>query len=170
MFLVNFSSHAVILILYSNNNFKTTHNMRHSIFLFSVMLICCNAVSAQQTKELWTSNQLLEPATLASSITKGETKNLLILSVGPDATIKGSVEMSPAHEPANLKKLESYLKNVAKDKEVVIYCGCCPFERCPNIRPAFKLLKEMGFKNAKLLNLQKNIKADWLDKNYPINK
>jgi hypothetical protein len=144
--------------------------MRHTIFLISLLFICFSRVSAQQGKEVWTSNQLLEPATLASSITKGETKNLLIVSVGPDATIKGSVEMGPAHEAANLKKLESYLKNVSKDKEVIIYCGCCPFERCPNIRPAFKLLKEMGFKDAKLLNLPKNIKTDWLDKNYPVNE
>jgi hypothetical protein len=28
---------------------------------------------------------------------------------------------------------------------------------------------EMGFKNAKLLNLPKNIKTDWLDKDYPTN-
>jgi hypothetical protein len=50
---------------------------------------------------------------------------------------------------------------------VIIYCGCCPFDKCPNIRPAFAALKEMGFKNARLLDLPKNIKADWLDKNYP---
>ncbi|MEO5943884.1 MAG: rhodanese-like domain-containing protein [Ferruginibacter sp.] len=143
--------------------------MRHTIFLISLLFICCSGVSAQQATELWTSNQLLEPATLASNITKGETKNLLIVSVGPDATIKGSVEMGPAHDEANLKRLEIYLKNVSKDKEVVIYCGCCPFAKCPNIRPAFKLLTDMGFKNAKLLSLPKNIKADWLDKNYPTN-
>ena len=51
---------------------------------------------------------------------------------------------------------------------IVIYCGCCPFEHCPNIRPAFNLLNEMGFTNQKLLSLQKNIKADCIDKGYPV--
>jgi hypothetical protein len=89
------------------------------------------------------------------------------LSIGPDAVIKGSQNMGPANDPQNLEKFKAYLKNVKKDKQVVIYCGCCPFDRCPNIRPAFKVLKEMGFKNAKLLNIPQNVKTDWLDKDYP---
>ncbi|GAA4800009.1 hypothetical protein GCM10023231_30960 [Olivibacter ginsenosidimutans] len=110
----------------------------------------------------------MEPSTLASMIKGHKTENILILSVGPDALIKGSVDIGPASEQENMVKLKSHLKKVSKDKEVVIYCGCCPFGRCPNVRPAFKLLKEMGFKNAKLLNLKQNIKVDWLDKDYPI--
>jgi hypothetical protein len=92
---------------------------------------------------------------------------MLILCVGPDALIKGSVNMGAAHEQDNIDKLKAYLKNVKKNTEIVIYCGCCPFQRCPNVRPAFTALNEMGFKNARLLNLSKNIKADWLDHNYP---
>lgn len=143
--------------------------MRHVIFLFSVMLTFSNGIFAQQNQEPWNSNQLLEPATLASRINQGQTDNLLILSVGPDAVIKGSVEIGPAQEQANIKKLKSYLKNVPKGKEVIIYCGCCPFNKCPNIRPAFKVVKDIGFKYPKLLNLYKNVKVDWLDKDYPTN-
>ncbi|MCO5234735.1 MAG: hypothetical protein M9933_00590 [Chitinophagaceae bacterium] len=92
---------------------------------------------------------------------------MLILTVGPDAVIKGSVDIGPAGEKENVDKLRKYLKDVPKDKEVVIYCGCCPFSRCPNVRPAFRVLNQMGFKNARLLDIPKNIKADWLDKGYP---
>ncbi|HLV46847.1 MAG TPA: hypothetical protein VKY32_07390 [Flavobacterium sp.] len=134
------------------------------------MLTFSNGLLAQQNQEPWNSNQLLEPATLASKISQNQTDNLLILSVGPDAVIKGSVDIGATHEQENIKKLKSYLKNVPKDKEVIIYCGCCPFDKCPNIRPAFTVLQDMGFKNAKLLNLPKNIKVDWLDKDYPINE
>lgn len=144
--------------------------MRHIIFLISIMLTFSNGLLAQQNQEPWNSNQLLEPATLASKISQNQTDNLLILSVGPDAVIKGSVDIGATHEQENIKKLKSYLKNVPKDKEVIIYCGCCPFDKCPNIRPAFTVLQDMGFKNAKLLNLPKNIKVDWLDKDYPINE
>lgn len=143
------------------------NNMRHIIFLISVLLTFSNGLLAQQNQEPWNSNQLLEPATLASKISQNQTDNLLIVSVGPDAVIKGSVDIGATHEQENIKKLKSYLKNVPKDKEVIIYCGCCPFDKCPNIRPAFKVLNDMGFKNAKLLNLPKNIKVNWIDKNYP---
>jgi hypothetical protein len=34
---------------------------------------------------------------------------------------------------------------------VVIYCGCCPLDKCPNVRPAFTLLKTMGFTNLHVL-------------------
>ena len=57
---------------------------------------------------------------------------------------------------------------LSRDREVVIYCGCCPFRRCPNVRPAFELLKELKFTNAKLLNLPTSLQADWTSKDYPM--
>ena len=143
--------------------------MRHLFFLLAAMLMFSNCTIAQQQQEPWSKNQLMEPGTLASWINAGKAGSILILTVGPDAVIKGSVDIGPAQELANIEKLKSYLSNVPKDKEVVIYCGCCPFDRCPNVRPAFKVLKDMGFKNPRLLNLSKNVKADWLDKGYPTN-
>ncbi|KMQ61624.1 hypothetical protein ACM46_16675 [Chryseobacterium angstadtii] len=134
-------------------------------------LVCSffSQMSAQQKQDPWNENQLMDPALLASKITANKTKDIVIISVGPEAIIKGSVDIGSTREPENLEKLRNYLKNIPKGKEVIIYCGCCPFVKCPNIRPAFNLLMEMGFKNAKLLNLPKNIKADWLDKDYPTN-
>lgn len=141
-------------------------------YLFIMVFMVCSMFSqfsAQQTQDPWNESQLMDPALLAARITDNKTKDVVIISVGPEAIIKGSVDIGPTHEPENLEKLRNYLKNIPKGKEVVIYCGCCPFVKCPNIRPAFKLLQEMGFKNAKLLNLPKNIKVDWLDKDYPTN-
>ncbi|MDN3693142.1 rhodanese-like domain-containing protein [Chryseobacterium tructae] len=139
-------------------------------YLFMMMCFVCSIFSqAQQTQDPWKESQLMDPALLASRIVKHKTKDILIISVGPEAIIKGSVDIGPTHEPENLEKLRNYLKDIPKNKEIVIYCGCCPFVKCPNIRPAFNLLMELGFKNAKLLNLPKNIKTDWLDKDYPTN-
>jgi hypothetical protein len=36
------------------------------------------------------------------------------------------------------------------------------------VRPAFKLLNDLQFTNAKLLDLSHNLKADWIDKGYPV--
>lgn len=142
--------------------------MRSFFSLIALTLwLFMNQSCAQLSNEPWSPGQLMPAADLASAIRNNKTKDMLILTVGPDAVIKGSVDIGPAGEKENVDKLRKYLKDVPKDKEVVIYCGCCPFSRCPNVRPAFRVLNQMGFKNARLLDIPKNIKADWLDKGYP---
>lgn len=83
------------------------------------------------------------------------------------ALIPNSTDLGAASETENLTKLKKELTNLPKDTAIVIYCGCCPFTRCPNIRPAIALLKDMNFTNFHLLNLPVSIKADWIDKGYP---
>ena len=117
--------------------------------------------------EPWTSQQLMAPADLAAIINDPSVKKPIIICVGPGALIKGSLDMGPAKEKENLEKLKQQLNKLPRDANVVIYCGCCPFEHCPNIRPAFILLNEMKFSNAHLLNLEHNIKTDWVAKGYP---
>ena len=120
--------------------------------------------------EPWSSNQLMEPADLAATINHPKSPQPIVISVGPGAVIKGSRENGPASDKANLKKLENELRALPKDANIVIYCGCCPFAKCPNIRPAFTLLNKMGFKNQKLLNLSHNVKTDWIDRGYPVSE
>lgn len=117
--------------------------------------------------EPWTASQLMAPAKLAEILGQPAAKKPIIYSVGPGALIKGSVDMGRAQEKENLGKFRTTLAKLPKDAYLVIYCGCCPFERCPNIRPAFALLKEMKFTQAYLLNLEHNIKTDWIAKGYP---
>ena len=145
--------------------------MRYLIFLVSAwLLVPGSELCAQGKTEPWNEKQLVSTAWLASRIEQGDTNDLLVLSIGPDAIIKGSTAIGPTSEKENLEKLRQYLSDVPKSKEVVIYCGCCPFDRCPNIRPAFKVLGDMDFKKGKLLDVPQNIKVDWLDKGYPMNE
>ena len=116
----------------------------------------------------WTPEQLMEPEVLAARLKDIQTNPSLIICVGPSGLIKGSVETGPAHVPANLDSLRILLAREDRRREVVIYCGCCPFKNCPNIRPAFSLLLSMGFKQPRLLDLSHNIKVDWIDKGYPV--
>lgn len=120
--------------------------------------------------EPWSKNQLIEPSELARIIGDTSAKKPIIYSIGPGANIKGCIEMGAAQEKENLDKLKSALSNLDKNTEIVILCGCCPFEHCPNIRPSFELLNEMKFTNHKLLNLSHNLKVDWIDKGYPMNE
>ncbi|MBI4929493.1 MAG: hypothetical protein HY841_01935 [Bacteroidetes bacterium] len=93
-------------------------------------------------------------------------KKPILLSIGFGGGIKGSKEIGAANAKEGIENLKKELTKLPKDADIVIYCGCCPFEHCPNIRPAFQLLNEMKFTNHKLLNLSHNLKTDWIDKGY----
>jgi thiosulfate/3-mercaptopyruvate sulfurtransferase len=117
----------------------------------------------------WKPSQLSKPEDLSKILNDHDkTNDPLILNIGPAGAILSSVHIGPVDEAKGLKILEEKIKSVPKDKAIVIYCGCCPFGHCPNIRPAFTLLTKKGFKNHTLLNLPKNIKADWIDKGFPM--
>ena len=114
----------------------------------------------------WTPEQLMEPAQLAQ-LMQQQKPLPVIISVGPGALIQHSIAIGPAQEEENLEKLKKQLSGLPKDTAVVVYCGCCPFDHCPNVRPAIQALKDLHFTNYKLLNLSHNVKVDWLDKGYP---
>lgn len=116
----------------------------------------------------WTKDQLMQPSALAEMIKKG--KKIHIYNIGVVDDIKGAINVGAASKKDKLDKFKMILKNLPKNEKLVVYCGCCPMDKCPNIRPAFKLLKEQQFKNAYLLNLTVNLKTEWIDKGYPLAK
>jgi hypothetical protein len=147
-------------------------NKKYTLAWLSLICIsvCLLTGFHQHAAEPWTEKQLMAPADLAHIIDNPQIKQPIILSVGPGAVIRGSLDMGPAHEKAGYDKLKRQLEQLPKDADIVIYCGCCPFEHCPNIRPAFSLLNEMKFTNQRLLNIEHNIRTDWMDKGYPVNR
>jgi hypothetical protein len=138
------------------------------LMLFAMVVLSMNA-HAQAKVEPWTESQLISTKELADIINDPKADKPLIINIGPQAVIKGSVDVGPGQEKDNIKKLDKMLSKEDKNREVVLYCGCCPFEKCPNIRPAFSLIKEKGFAKAKLLDVPKNIKTNWIDPGYPVN-
>lgn len=140
-----------------------------SLFAIAVIAFAFQSFSKQQGKEPWTEKQLMSPSELAKIINDGNKPITYIFSVGPAGLIKNSIDIGEGKDKNNLAKLKTEVTKLPKDANIVIYCGCCPFGDCPNIRPTFKLLNEMKFTNHKLLNLPKNLKVDWIDKGYPMN-
>jgi len=138
------------------------------IILFAILAVYVTGCKKTDSEEPWTKDQLIEPSQLAQVLNDPAKKAPLILDIGFFGGVKNSIKIGPAREKANVEKLRQYLGNLPKDADIVIYCGCCPFKDCPNIRPAFSVLKEMGFTNAKLLDLPHNLKTDWGDKGYPM--
>lgn len=83
----------------------------------------------------------------------------------PGATFHGS-----ASTEQGLADIKKWAASLPRTTNLVIYCGCCPFERCPNIRPAFALFRDMGFTHLRVLELPTSFAADWAGKNYAFEK
>ena len=64
--------------------------------------------------------------------------------------------------------LKNVVAELPRDREIVIYCGCCPWDKCPNVQPATDALKELGFTRVRVLHLPDNFKTNWIDKGYPV--
>ncbi len=99
----------------------------------------------------------------------------LVLQVGShmlfaQAHIPGSEYVGSGSQPAGIQQLENRASPLPRKKFIVLYCGCCPLNRCPNLGPAFAKLREMGFTNVKVLYLADNFGTDWADKGFPVEK
>lgn len=120
----------------------------------------------------WSQKQVMQPATLASILKRTGEKPLL-LQVGFESLyeqghIPGSKYCGPARSPEGIANLKTCVQDVPHTQSIVLYCGCCPWQECPNIRPAFKTLKAMGFSNVKVLYIEDNFGRDWAQKGYPV--
>jgi thiosulfate/3-mercaptopyruvate sulfurtransferase len=135
---------------------------------FLLLLLFCQQTMAQNPVN-WTKDQLMEPADLAKFIIANK-QGTVLLSIGPGAAIPHSMQIGMVRDEAPMKKFREALDSLPRDRDIIVYCGCCPFEHCPNVRPAIDVLKEMKFTRYKLLNLPHNIKTDWIDKGYPTEK
>lgn len=117
---------------------------------------------------------LIQPADFAKTL-QGNGAKPLILMIGPhmlfvQAHIPGSEYVGGASTTDGLEKLRTRVKTLKKDAAIVLYCGCCPWEHCPNVAPAYNELQKLGFRNAKVLYIANNFGADWVYKGYPTAK
>lgn len=104
---------------------------------------------------------------LAKMIETGSNPKLKIFNIGPAGLIQGAIDIGEGRDKENQARFKAALDSLPKDTPIVIYCGCCPFKDCPNIRPTFAMLNELKFTQHKLLDLQQNLRVDWIDKGYP---
>jgi hypothetical protein len=86
------------------------------------------------------------------------------------AHIADTTYAGPGSKPEGLEALKTLVAKEPRDREIVIYCGCCPWEKCPNIRPAFAALREMGFTKVSALYVPENLAKDWIGKGLPTEK
>lgn len=118
---------------------------------------------------------LIQPGELAKLLLSPKGDKPLVIQVGfrvlyEQAHIPGSEYVGPSSEAEALSRLRARVKPLSRGAFIVLYCGCCPWSRCPNVEPAYAGLRAMGFKNVKILWIADNFGADWVDKGYPTAK
>ncbi len=131
------------------------------------------APSGASGAEPWDDLQVISPKDLAARLARGDGAKLTIVQVGfsfqyRQKHITGALFAGPAIRPEGLSMLKTLVKDLPRDREVIIYCGCCPWEDCPNIKPASQLLRQLGFSRARVLQLPANFISDWADKGFPV--
>lgn len=99
----------------------------------------------------------------------------LLIQVGShmlysQAHIPGSEYIGPASSETGLQQLRKRVEALPRTKFIVLYCGCCPWNHCPNVKPADDTLRSMGFKNVKVLYIAENFGTNWVAKGYPVAK
>ena len=121
----------------------------------------------------WTANDLIDPAALAKTLASPAGEKPTVLCVGVvrlfrGAHIVGAQFAGPGSTATGLAALEKAVHDFPRDRQLVIYCGCCPWNHCPNIRPAYALLRKLGFEHVRVLAIPENFHDDWVVPGFPV--
>jgi thiosulfate/3-mercaptopyruvate sulfurtransferase len=150
----------------------------HKIFLIFAFAICITLVTgatAAPVSDPWPESQTVQAADFARELADKSKEHPTIVYVGfrtlfagghiPGATFHGTTSTEEG-----LAEFTKWASTLPRTTNMVIYCGCCPLEKCPNIRPAFTALNNLGFKIVRVLILPTSFAKDWAEKNYPYEK
>jgi thiosulfate/3-mercaptopyruvate sulfurtransferase len=123
----------------------------------------------------WTPIQTVQPADLANELQQEKDPYPTVIYVGVKALyegahIPGAVFYGPGSSEQGLAELKKFAKTLPKNADLVLYCGCCPLDKCPNLRPAFAALQAGGFARLRVLLLPTSFNADWVEKGFPVHQ
>ena len=150
-----------------------------TVFIKGIM-IAVGAVSlmllqaAGQATAIPTSHQIT-PEELVKLLQSSAKQQPLMIQVGShvlytQAHIPRSEYIGPASSESGLQQLRKRVESLPRTKFILLYCGCCPWSHCPNVKPAHDALRSMGFSNVKVLYIADNFGANWVDEGYPTSK
>ncbi len=137
----------------------------------AVLLVLAPVAFAFQASTIAASH-LIHPEDLAKILQSPKAEKPLLIHVGfhvlyLQGHIPGSEYFGPTSDPAAVHKLRARVEALPRNKFIVLYCGCCPWDHCPNLKPADDAMRAMGFTNVKVLYIADNIVTNWRDKGYP---
>jgi thiosulfate/3-mercaptopyruvate sulfurtransferase len=141
------------------------------------------SAASPATSVPWSASQTIEAPDLVKELgllkgQPGESKSTgkpIVVCVGfrplyMGAHVPGAVFHGAAQSEQGLADLKRWAQGLPRNTNLVIYCGCCPLDHCPNLRPAFTALRDLGFANLRVLVLPHDFASDWVEKGYPVEK
>ncbi len=141
------------------------------------LLLAAGASFAQQPNGAainppWTTGDVIHVDDL-SKIVQTKSTAPLLLQVGFAIQYKskhspGAIYAGPGREEAGLAELRKAVADVPKDRQIVLYCGCCPWDHCPNMKPAFTLLHSLGYTKVRVVEIPNSFLKDWAEKGLPV--
>lgn len=148
------------------------HKLLLAIWVIPILLAC--AAFAYKAS-LLSSARLITPDELVKILGSAKGEKPVMIQVGShvlysQAHIPGSEYVGQGSSDDGLQRLRKRVEHLPRNTFIVIYCGCCPWNHCPNVKPADDVLQGMGFSKVKVLYIANNFGADWVDKGYPVAK
>ena len=136
------------------------------------MRVLIIGVAALLAVGLATELTLIQPGEVAAQLARKGARPA-IFHVGPNLLyrgkhIPGSIYAGPGSKSEGLELLKAAAGKLPRDREIILYCGCCPWSNCPNVKPAVELLKQMGFTRVKAMFVETTFAQDWTEKGYPV--
>lgn len=151
-------------------------NLSSVIFraLVGAILVTASIFAAAGQADSIPALQRISPDDLVKILHAGK-ETPLTIQVGShvlyeQAHIPGSEYIGAASSDAGLQQLRKRVDPLPRKRFIVLYCGCCPWDHCPNVKPAFEALRAMGFTQVKVLYIADNFGTNWVDKGYPTAK
>ena len=154
----------------------TRYRFTVAIFCLVMFLTASRVVDAQSSGAAAIPiADLMQPADLAQLLNSPIGSKPLVLQVGShvlyaEAHIPGAEYVGAGGQDEGLQALQARVVRLERTHFIVLYCGCCPWSRCPNIQPAYQKMRTLGFTHVKVLYIANNFGADWVDKGYPVAK
>jgi hypothetical protein len=129
---------------------------------------------AQGSADPWTAAQTVQAADLAKELAAGKAETTVLFVGFQRLYAAGHINQAQYHgsggSAEGFAEIKKWATPLPRTTNLVIYCGCCPMERCPNLRPAFTALRDMGFTKLRVLILPMDFAVDWAEKGLPYDK
>jgi len=146
--------------------------MRTAALVFASAALWAQQPNGAAINPPWTAAEVIHVDDLAK-IVQMKSGAPLLLQVGflvqfDSKHIPGAIHAGPGREESGIAELKKAVAGVPKDREIVLYCGCCPWDHCPNMKPAYAALHSLGYTKIKVVEIPTSFVKDWVEKGLPV--
>jgi hypothetical protein len=134
------------------------------------MVVLATLCLSEDSSTAWKQSELIEPSALAKALDSTDSPYVVCVSDSVpyrSRHIAHAIFAGPGDKPEGIELLKAAASVFSKDEIIVIYCGCCPLNKCPNVRPAYTALKESGFRHVRVLDVMTDMESEWYRRGYP---